>query len=75
MLSLRKPMRERLALRGYNKTEEALGSDPQYAPAHNAMELIYYAREQDDKAIEYYEKALKIAPDDVLANNGIGVSY
>jgi len=47
--------------------EEALGADPELAPAHGALARIYYAQEQWDEAIVAAEKAYELDPAQVTA--------
>jgi len=53
------------------KLKSAVATADDYAPAHNAIAILYIQLGQIDKADEHYKKALKVAEDDsgVVHNN------
>ncbi len=48
--------------------EKVLSIDPQHAPAYFNLGLLYGYKGQEDKALDMYGRGLKIAPDDLGAN-------
>ena len=55
--------------------EEALADDPNSAPALAALGRMYLHETQDERAIEYLERARKLAPQDAESHYLLGVLY
>ncbi len=53
--------------------KEALAADPDYAPAHNQLGLVYMALGEDRLAQQSFERALRIDPNDSSANINYGM--
>lgn len=49
-----------------------MATAPDYAPAHNAIAILYTQLERMSDADSHYEKAVKIAPDDGGVHNNYG---
>jgi|GEM_PF-1439545 len=45
------------------------------AEFHNRIGILYYERQEYDSAIEHYQKALNIRPEDAIQNENIGLAY
>jgi type IV pilus assembly protein PilF len=54
------------------KLNRALKEDPNYAPAHSAIAVLYDRLEEVDKADEHYRKALELDPKNSLIHNNYG---
>lgn len=50
----------------------AIKIDPTYEPAYNAMGLVYMNLGEDSNASWYFEKGLRLVPDDSETNNNYG---
>ncbi len=51
---------------------EALNAQANYAPAYNVLGLVYMALNENDKALENFERAIQIAPKNSEINNNYG---
>jgi type IV pilus assembly protein PilF len=52
--------------------QEAIKSDPNYAPAHSMLGLVYMELREDLKAAQSFENAVRIAPNDSDSLNNYG---
>jgi type IV pilus assembly protein PilF len=57
----------------FDKYQRALSQDANYAPAHAGMALVYSQRREAEKALQHYERALQLQPDDPITRNNYGV--
>ena len=55
------------------KLKKATSADPQYAPAHTVLAVLYEQIRQPDLAERHYRQAVKIAPANGDVNNNFGV--
>jgi len=56
-----------------DELKEAIGADPNYAPAHSQLGLVYMTLREDKLAQQSFERALKLDPNDSSANNNYGM--
>ena len=70
-------------IRAIGYLKDAIRLDPDYGEAYNNIGMAYYSEGEYDRAIEYYQKALKIDlkklgpehPDTAIRYNNIGTGY
>lgn len=55
-----------------DELNQAIKIDPTYSPAYNAMGLVYMNLGEDASATWYFEKGLRLTPDDSEINNNYG---
>jgi type IV pilus assembly protein PilF len=56
-----------------DKLKKAINSDPDYAPAHTVIAVLYERIGEDELAEKHYQEAVKILPDNGDVNNNYGV--
>ncbi len=54
------------------KFQKAIRQDSGYAPAHNAIAILYERLGENDKADHHYRRAVSLAPGDSMAQNNYG---
>lgn len=57
----------------FDRLERALKLAPDYAPAHNAMALLYQLLNEPQKAETHFKRALELSPSDSAAHNNYGL--
>jgi len=55
--------------------QKAIRIQPNYAPAHNNLGIIFNALEEAQKAISSYQKAIRIKPNYAHAHNNLGMVF
>lgn len=55
-----------------DKLTKALQFDPNYAPAHTVIAVVYERIGQNDQAEEHYRKAVELEPTKGIPNNNLG---
>ena len=55
------------------KLQKALDAEPDYAEAHSSIALVYEQLRENDKALEHYERALELNPEDGATRNNYAV--
>jgi len=55
-----------------DKLKKAIKADPNYAPAHTVVAVLYERLDEQDLARRHYAEAVKVAPDNGDANNNYG---
>jgi type IV pilus assembly protein PilF len=58
--------------RAMEKLKRALTEDPNYAPAHNTIAVLYWRLGEMDKAEQHFRRAVELAPKDSLIHNSYG---
>ncbi len=53
----------------------ALEANPDHEPAHHLLGLLYMARRDYDLALEHLERAVRLDPRDLAAQNNLGTCY
>ena len=54
---------------------EAIKLDPEDPGSFNGLGNVHYARDEMDKAIEYYKRAISLAPNYTAAFNDLALAY
>lgn len=55
------------------KLKKAVSADPNYAPAHTVLAVLYERIGEEERAARHYRQAVKVAPDSGDVNNNYGV--
>lgn len=58
--------------RAMTKLKRALAEEPDYAPAHNTIAVLYWRLGEMDKADRHFQRAVELAPKDSLIHNSYG---